>query len=59
VSAQVGWITDFQGEILETRDGGRTWSAVYAHEKVTTAIHVSSERVIVTGDGGLIVRRRR
>jgi len=59
VSAQVGWITNFKGEILETRDGGATWKSVYRQDKVTAGIHASAERIIVTGDGSQIVRRRR
>jgi len=58
-SAQVGWITDFKGEILETRDGGRTWSAVFNHKDFTSAIDVSSERIVVAAGDATIVRCRR
>lgn len=54
-----GWITNFDGEILETRDAGQTWNAAYKHEDVTTAIHFDSERVLVTTGDGKVLRQRR
>ncbi|MHC4957817.1 MAG: YCF48-related protein [Planctomycetota bacterium] len=59
VSADLGWITGFRGEVLETTDGGRSWNAVAVHTRMTGAIHVSPERVVVTGGGGTILRCRR
>lgn len=59
LSADLGWITDFDGEILETRDAGKTWNVVYRHSAGVTAIHVSSERLVVGSEGGSILRRSR
>ena len=58
---QVGWTTDFDGTILETRDGGQTWATVYRHRlsTVLTAIHESPERLVVASTTGVIVRRPR
>ena len=57
-NARAGWVTDFGGDIHETTDGGRTWRSVFRHDRVTSAIHRSPERMIVAGGGGLIVRRQ-
>lgn len=54
-----GWITNFDGEILETRDAGQTWNAVHVHDDVTTGLHLNAERTLVlTGDGQVLRQRR-
>lgn len=54
-----GWITNFDGEILETHDGGQSWEAIHIHDDVATGIHSNTERTLVlTGDGQVFRQRR-
>ncbi len=56
-----GWATNFDGQIMETTDAGRTWREVFKQSELTIAIHIRSrkaeDRLVVTGDGGAILRR--
>ncbi len=54
-----GWITNFDGEILETRDAGKTWKTIHTHSDTTGGIHASSERTLITTGNGKILRQRR
>ena len=54
-----GWITNFDGEVLETRDAGRTWKVVYRHPTATTGIHLNLERLLIATDNGYVLRQRR
>ena len=55
---QIGWITEFGGAVLETRDAGQTWNAVHQHKRGTIGIEMSDERIIVTTEDGTVLRRR-